>query len=188
MIKKKIQWIGVVPDDELPGEDVASRGDAKRALRAVEDTILRLAQKLSELSPARLNRLELPEDVLDSVLDAQSIPEGPPRKRQLRVVRSALRATDWSMIQARHDALLKHGTIPASLQQQQPSAGSRAPEWVARLLGEGPAAIEELLLESPSLDRSHLRTLVRQVLKASADRRKKAEERLTAAVHSGLRK
>jgi ribosomal 50S subunit-associated protein YjgA (DUF615 family) len=55
------------------------------------------------------------------------------------------------------------------------------------LLSEGQQAVEALVQEFPNADRTHLRNLVRLVQKATADRRKKAEERLTAAIESVLR-
>lgn len=186
-MKKPIAWIGPDAPSDEPEEEIASRGDAKRATRAREDALERLARNLAELTPARLERLELPEEVLDEVLSLQAIKAGPARNRQLRLVRSALREVDWSRIQARHDALLKHGVIPAALASDAPSAASEAPAWVARLLGEGAAGIEALVARAPTADRTHLRTLVQQVHKASAERRQRAEERLTQAVKSALR-
>jgi ribosome-associated protein len=177
---------GTESDDAEP-ESLVSRGDLRRAEREIEDTLARLSKALVELGPRQLEKLELPEHVLDSVLDTQAISSHAARNRQLRVVRAALRETNWSLVRARFDALLKHGTIPPSLSGGDGSARARAPEWVARLLGEGGAAIEELLQIAPNGDRVHLGNLVRQVKKNEGDRRARAEERLTAAVQSLLR-
>ena len=188
MTSRRVRWIGD-PEPETT-EDLTSRGDLRRANRTVEDALTRIAQRLVELSPARLERLQLPEHVVDTVLDAQVIPAGAARTRQLRLVRSALRDQDWSSIQARVDALIKHGVVPSALEASAASTpASAAPQWVARLLGEGDAGIEALLEIAPSADRGHLRQLLRLVDKANGtERRQKAEERLTNAVASALRR
>jgi ribosomal 50S subunit-associated protein YjgA (DUF615 family) len=109
------------------------------------------------------------------------------RNRQLRLVRGELRNADWSLIAARCEALLKHGTIPAALAPESPSLAARAPAWAARLVAGGKEELEALVAEYPSADRTHLRNLVREVQNASAERRVKAETRLTQAVRLLLR-
>lgn len=174
-------------EPETP-EDLRSRGDERRANQEVESALARLSSDLAEQSAARLQRLSLPEPVLDAVRDAQAIKSFAARKRQLRVVRGALRSSDWSLIRARLDALLRHGTVPAALAESPvPSPAARSQQWVVRLLGEGPEAIEDLVKLCPTADRTHLRTLVRQVEKGELDRKKKAEARLASAVESLLR-
>jgi ribosome-associated protein len=171
-------------------EDLRSRGDERRANQEVETALARLASDLVEQSATRLQRLGLPDPVLDAVLDARTIKSFAARKRQLRVVRGALRSSDWSIIRARLDALVRHGTIPGALaltESTAPSPAAQAQQWVVRLLGEGAEAIEALLKLCPTADRSHLRTLVRQVEKGELERKKKAEARLAAAVESLLR-
>lgn len=167
--------------------ELSSRTDARRANRELENALARLAKDLVGLRSRFVSKLELPEPVLDSVTDAQALESPKARERQLRLVRSALRDTDWSLIRAQVDAVTKHGSLPASLIRSSSSAESRAPEWVTRLLGEGTSGIEALVQAVPNADRTHLRNLVRQVRNATAERRKKAEERLTQAVESLLR-
>lgn len=175
-----------IEQSEPAEPELQSRGDARRAQRELEDTLARLAKDLVELRPRWIEQLELPESVLDAVQDARAIQSPPAQNRQLRLVRSALRDADWSLVRAQVDALNKHGALPAKLTRKAPSVASRAPEWVARLLGEGAAGIEALVEVAPKADRTHLKNLVREVHKANADRRKRAEERLTAAVASIL--
>jgi ribosome-associated protein len=164
--------------------DLRSRTDAKRARRTLEDTLARLAKELVEQSSRRLEQLELPESVLDAVHDAQRITSAPARNRQLRVVRSALRDSDWSTIAARLEMLTKHGRV----QSLGSGDADHAPEheWVSRLVGGGSEALEDLLRECPNADRAHLRQLVRNIQKASAERQKKAEQKLAAVIKSLL--
>jgi ribosome-associated protein len=173
------------PDED--NESLVSRTDLRRAERELEDTLTRLGKELVELGPRLLERLELPDLVLGAVLDMRAIKSYSARNRQLRVVRAALRESDWSLISARLAALVKHGTIPASLGGDTPSARARAPEWVARLIGEGDPALEALLVIAPSADRVHLGNLIRRVRQQDGPRRQRAEERLSAALESILR-
>lgn len=172
-------------DDELG--DYRSRSDTRAAEREIEDGLARLARELVELNERSLERLELPELVLDAVRDTRAIKSPPARNRQLRLVRSELRKSDWALVRARLDALTRHGTIPASLAQGPSADAARARSWVTRLLGEGPDAVEALIRECPSADRTHLRSLVRLAQKSSGDRRIKAELKLADAVASLLR-
>jgi ribosomal 50S subunit-associated protein YjgA (DUF615 family) len=174
------------PVEDEQSEDLSSRSDVRRANRELEESLARLAKDLVALKERPLAKLDLPETLLDSITSAQAMKSPKARERQLRLVRTALREAEWSLIRARVDALVKHGALPASLATDQ-SAASRAPEWVARLLGEGTEAIEALVQAVPNADRTHLRNLIRLVKNASAERRKKAEERLTHAVVSLLR-
>jgi ribosomal 50S subunit-associated protein YjgA (DUF615 family) len=163
-----------------------SRADARRAERELEDSLARLAKDLVELRPRSLEKLSLPELVLESVLDTQTIASHNARNRQMRVVRAALRDADWSLIRARFDALEKHGAIPKSLSVESPSQRARAPEWAARLIGEGATAVEALLQVAPTGDRVHLGNLIRRVQRLTGAQRLRAEERLTAAIESLL--
>lgn len=178
---------GSFSDRQSSPESLLSRSDARRANRELEDTLARLAKELVELRPRLLEKLELPEPVLDTVLDTQAISSHAARNRQLRLVRGALRDSDWSLIRARLDALLKSGSIPASLAGESESGRARAAEWVTRLVGEGSSALDELLALAPSADRVHLRNLIRRVSQQEGDRRKRAEEKLAAAVANLLR-
>ncbi len=166
--------------DADQGEDVRSRTDARRARQVREEALVRLARDLVALSAARLQRLELDEALFDAVSDARAITSHSAKNRQVRAVRAALRDADWWTIRTRLDALVEHG-VPFV------EAGGRESEWVVRLVGEGNDALEELVREYPNVDRAHLRTLVRNVLKGDAQRRKKAELQLAQALRSVLR-
>ena len=174
----------VTEPDEL-AEEPRSRADERRAERGLEENLANLARELLALGSAQLTRLELPESVLDTVLDAQRMKTPAALNRQLRQVRAALRGADWSLVRARLDAMLRHGTIPAELDSAD-SPAARAHEWVTRLLGEGRSAIEALIELKPSADRTHLNTLLRQARKAAAGQRGRAQQRLADAVESLL--
>jgi len=179
--------VNVEPESEESEEDLRSRGDERRARQEVETALAALSRDLVELSPGQLQRLGLAESVLDAVQSARAIKSHAARARALRLVRGALRGSDWSELRVRVDHLVKHGTVPA-VPTSGPSPASLAQEWLVRLRGEGTPAIEALITLCPSADRTHLRTLLRQIDKANApERKKKAEQRLADAVQSLLR-
>jgi ribosome-associated protein len=161
--------------------DLRSRSDERRARLAREEALSRLAKDLVSLSDKQLHRLELEESLLDTVLDARAITSPAARNRQIRTVRGVLRAADWWTIRSRLDGSLEYG-------DPTPGGGSgRESEWVVRLLGEGQEALDELLREHPKGDRGHLRVLMRNVQRAAAARKKKAEQQLAGAIRSLLR-
>ena len=165
-------------DDERDEREQRSRSDARRAEAAREEALVRLARDLVAQNERRLEQLELPDPVLDAVLDAQKIKSHAALNRQIRTVRGALRGAEWWLIRARLDELLVTG-VPAE-------GFGREMEWVVRLVGEGNEALDELLRAHPGADRGHLRTLIRNVVKAQAARRKKAEQQLARTLRALL--
>ncbi len=178
------------PEDEdlFEAESLRSRSDARRERMATEDILARLAKDIVTLSTRRLEQLELPEGVLEAVLVTRKITSAPARNRQLRVVRGALRDTNWGAIRRRMEELLERGVISAPLlgEAQAESAGQQA-HWVARLMGGGSGALEEFIKERESADRKHLRQLIRNAQRASGERKRAAERRLEQAVAALLR-
>jgi ribosome-associated protein len=162
-----------------------SRTDQKRKNRIQEETLERLTDDLVRLGEAKLAELELSEDLLDAVLEAQRIKSAPARNRQLRRIRALLRDEDASALRAALTALRESGTRNASVGDGE--RNRRTESWMLRLLGEGSVGLEAFLSEFPQADRTHLRQLVRNVARATHERRVKAEERLRLALQSFLR-
>ncbi len=166
-------------------EDLTSRSDIKRARKTREDALARLAKSLSELSEAKLSKLELPEDVLDSVLSAKAMRSHGARNRQLRVVRGQLRDNNWPSIVARLNQLQKHGQVAPLGPRAASDALAR--EWIVKLLGQGNEALNALLEIHPELDRKHIRTLVRNIENSSAERRARSEDKLARTLEPMFR-
>jgi ribosome-associated protein len=174
-----------VPREEP--EDLTSRSDLRRANRVVEETLARLTQTLAGLGRRQLAALELPEAVFDAVTGAQAITSPPARQRQLRLVRIALRSTDWDVIAERVRHLVEHGTLPAAATGAEEALAGLEAKWVARLLGEGFMGLDAFLEEFPRADRARLKDLIHLVDRSSHDRRVKAERKLGDAIRSFLR-
>jgi ribosome-associated protein len=176
----------IAPTDEEATEDLTSRSDLKRANRVVEETLKRLSADLAGLSEKKLGQLELPDEILEAVQLARVLDSDRARRRQLGLVRSALRDSDWGSIQKRVLALLEHGSLPG--QSGAASADSELEgSWAVRLLGEGNAGLDAFVREVPQADRTHLRQLIRSVDRSTGDRRLKAERKLRDHVRSLLR-
>jgi ribosome-associated protein len=174
------------PDDPDEPEDLTSRTDKKRANRVVEETLSRLVDDLCGLGSKQLTALDLPEAVLDTVRDAQAIKSIPARKRQLRLVRGALRVVEWSVIRERVSELMEHGRLSSGPASRGDSAGLEA-VWIARLLGEGFVGLDAFLTEFPRADRVRLKDLIKQVDRSSHERRVRAERKLADAIRGFLR-
>lgn len=165
-----------------PVEDLTSRGDVKRANRVVEESLARLSKTLCEIAPKKLAALELPESVEEAVRDSHPMKDPRARKRQMGLVRVALRNTDWAAIQERVRYRLEGRAPPApAADGQGPVAGAGA-MWVARLLGEGFVGLDAFLAEHPRTDRARLVELIKRVDRGTGDQRAKAERKLADVV------
>lgn len=112
-----------------------------------------LGEALVELSPERLASLDLPQNLLDAVMEARRITKFGALRRQLQYVGRLMREVDAAPIRARLEAW------------KGASAGEtarlhRIERWRARLL-EDERALEALLTEHPGADSQRLRTLIR---------------------------
>jgi ribosome-associated protein len=133
--------------------DVAlSKTKRKATMHALQD----LGEELVALDARRLadlaTEVELPERLVEAIMQARTITAWGGRKRQLQYIGKLMRDVDSEPIRRRLDAWA-HG-------HQQDSARQHALEqWRERLLAE-PAALELLVANHPSVDRSKLRALI----------------------------
>lgn len=172
------------PSDAEPelAEDLTSRSDVKRANRVVEETLAELSLRLFDMSPRKLATLDLPEAVHATVLDAQAMKNPRARKRQLGLVRVALRNADWAVIQERVRYLAEGRALPPPNTEGDGPAEGASALWVARLLGEGFAGLDAFLTEYPRTDRARLLDLVHRVDRSTGPQRTKAERKLADVV------
>ena len=178
-----------IVDPRIEAEAFAgdSRSDARRAERVKEDALARLAADLCKLSAKKLGQLELHEELVDAVTDAQKITSASALNRQHRRIRILLRDLDWVALRTKLDTLLETGVVPGLGAAPPDPVSDASLTWTLRLVGEGHAGVEAFVTEFPRADRTHLRQLVRAVNKAEGDRRLRAERTLTAALRGCLR-
>ncbi len=84
-------------DSELapdPNDPEASPPPSKSQRKRVATALQNLGEQLVELTPAQLNRIPLPDDVLAAVRVAQTISQRGGRKRQLQYIGKLMRQID----------------------------------------------------------------------------------------------
>lgn len=147
--------------DEDTGEFFSeSRSQNRR--EALE--VLALGEKLVELTAAQLARLPIPEDLLEHIEYSKRITSHGARKRQLAFLAKQMRREDDATLDAIRDAMEAN----SETSKRAVALMHRIEHWRERLLGQGDAALAELLDEYPGADRQELRTLVRNALAEKA--------------------
>ena len=150
MIVQNSTW---PPDDDKPQYDGPSKTQRKNDAHALQT----LGIELVALNRARLLQIELPESLLDAVLDAQRITAHEGRRRQMQFIGKLMRNVDPASIQARIDAW-------KSASAEQVAHMHRIERWRDRLLTE-PDAVGEFANEFAQADLQQLRTLIRNSLR-----------------------
>jgi ribosome-associated protein len=133
-----------------------SKSARKREASAAQD----LGTRLIALKESDLAELGLPERLLDAILLAKRITARGGLARQRQYIGKLMRDVDPAPIEAALGARSKGAAIDAERHK-------RIEAWRARLLTEGPPALDELMKWAPDADRKTLRTLID---KATGDR------------------
>ncbi|MDR9497673.1 MAG: ribosome biogenesis factor YjgA [Hydrogenovibrio sp.] len=151
-------------------EAFESRTDIKKAAQAVTD----LGLQLAELSPDRLKRFQLPDEVHNAVLELKKLKKGPAIKRQRQFVGKLLRQNEDLL-----PAIKQRFMEMEQSAKRQNAQLHKLELWRDRLVAEGDAALSELIEKAPQLDRSHLRQLIRNAQReASAEKPPKASRQI----------
>jgi len=148
-----------------------SRSQQKR--EAAE--IFSIAERLSHEPLARLQKMGLPADVLEEVVQVQATHAPVARKRQLQYLAKRMRrhepetfATALAMLNADRTSARRETALLHRLEA-----------WRDRLVEEGDPALDALVTEYPQAERQHLRSLIRQARsKAGSERSTKAARAL----------
>jgi len=164
------------PADEAPDEEQDLRPSRSEQTRAAS-AINRLGLQLSRLSPADLDRLELPERLREEIDVSQRLK---PRSqgRQIRLIGQLLRAEDHEAIRARVERL--HRTHRDGVHHEKMNE-----RWLDRLVAEGDSGVEALIVEFPEADRQQLRALTRTARQEPESKRtRRARRELLRAIRS----
>lgn len=140
-------------DDELD-DDIISRAEIKRELKALQD----LAKELIELKDQQLAKLPLNDIVLAAIVESRRITQHIARKRHLKYVTKQLRELD-------EDALRQGMSV---LKDQDNVANARfhhMEKWRDRLIEEGDEVLKALMDEYPHAERQQIRQLIRNAQK-----------------------
>ncbi|HET6432297.1 ribosome biogenesis factor YjgA [Dyella sp.] len=140
--------------------DDAEYGPSRTQQRRDAKAVLAFAIQLVEMQPAKLARIELPDDVREEVANVRRITAHIARKRQLGFLAKVMRRHDDAEFAAAHAAL---GDNRDKLRQET-AAMHRMESMRERLIAEDSSddALAELITHHPEVDRQHLRSLIRQ--------------------------
>lgn len=138
-------------DEDL---EVKSKTQVKQEMHALQD----LGAKLVELDPQKLNAMQLPDNLLDAIMTAQSIRQRGALKRQVQYIGKLMRNIDPEPIEQYLSKL-------EGKDKQANAMLHRCENWRDRLIGDGNSALEAFLAEYPDSDRQHLRQLIRNAVK-----------------------
>ncbi|MCC7250024.1 MAG: DUF615 domain-containing protein [Lysobacter sp.] len=119
--------------------------------------VLELARRLSEMTPTQVARLPVPERLITHIDETRRITSHVAHKRQLQFLAKQMRREDDETLEAIRDAMDANGHAA----REETAMLHRAEHWRDRLIGEGDAALGELLVAFPQADRQRLRQLAR---------------------------
>ena len=143
-------------DTEEEWEDARPSRSARR--REALD-VLAFARQLSELSPARLVKLTLPDDVRDELATAQRTPSHIAHKRQLAHLAKVMRAHDDADFATARAALANDRASGA----REAAALHHVEALRESLLADtSDKALTEFIAAHPGTDHQRLRALIRQ--------------------------
>ena len=130
-------------------DELTSKTRKKKDMLALQD----LGVQLVELSEQQLETMQLPEALLEAVLEARRLGKHEARRRQMQYIGRLMRDLDAAPIRDRLDKWLGQG--------REHTAQLHALErWREDLLAGDPA-LERFLREHPGADSQKLRTLIR---------------------------
>ena len=130
----------------------------KREAYAAQD----LGTRLIALKESELAALNLPETLQDAILLAKRITSRGGLARQRQYIGKLMRDSDPAPIEAALSAESRLSALDAEKHK-------RIEAWRARLLTEGPAALDELLAWRPDADRKALQALIAKATSTRVD-------------------
>lgn len=143
------------PDND--DEEESSRPN-KSQLKREAHALFELGKRLVELETSTLNSLELPGELLHTIIDTKQITSNHARKRQFKLIGKHLRSIDTAeLIQLIEKRDLQH--------QKGVSEFHHVEKLRDKLIREGTPAISEFLEQNPDVDRQKLNQLVRGAAK-----------------------
>jgi ribosome-associated protein len=135
-----------------------SKSMRKREASAAQD----LGARLIALKESELLALNLPEVLADAILLAKRITSRGGLARQRQYIGKLMRTVDTAPIEAALGAESRLSALDAEKHK-------RVEAWRARLLTEGPAALDELIKWRPGADRKALQALITKATSARVD-------------------
>ena len=159
---------------ELKGGDEPSRTDQKRE----SDELQKLGESLLTLRGDLMDKVALPEKLVDAVQEAKRISNFEGKRRQMQFIGKLMRKLDAADVQGIRDALLEQ--VPGSAQETVNL--HLAEQWRDRLIADEDA-VGQWITQYPQTDSQQLRALVRQARKDAKPHDQDAESKGLAQRH-----
>lgn len=152
------------PDGE---EDIPlSRSAIKREMTALQ----KLGEELVDLPAAKLAKISMPENLEEAVMLARRLKNREGKRRQLQYIGKIMRNIDSDAIRESLQSFhMESQTFRKSFHLLETLRD--------QLISEGDSALASLLTGHPSLDRQHLRQLIRQAQKEASQNKPPAASR-----------
>ena len=138
------------------------RGPSKSTRKREADAAQDLGTRLIALKESDLVALDLPETLHDAILLAKRITSRGGLARQRQYIGKLMRDVDPAPIEAALNAKSRGHAADAEKHK-------RIEAWRARLLQDGPAALDELLRWCPGADRKGLQALIQKATSERVD-------------------
>jgi len=148
-------------DEDDDFYDRPSKSQRKREAHAAQE----LGEQLVTLKEQQIRSLDLPENLLQAILQAKTIKAHGGRKRQLQYIGKLMRQVDLEPIMAQLDGLTRES-------RQDKKLFHEAEQWRDRLL-EDPSAFEAFMDSYPTTDKQQLALLVKQASDLSTQKKYK---------------
>ena len=146
-------------------QEKPSKTQRKKNMQALQD----LGETLVDLPRSQLDKIELPEDLLEAVLFARTLKTRESKRRQLQYIGKIMREVDPEPIQAALKRIDANNRENAYQFQQ-------IEQWREQLISDGDAALQKLLEIYPQADRQTLRQLMRNAQRDRAHNKKTGVE------------
>ena len=144
-----------------------NKSQIKRDISVIGD----LCEEITQLAPAQIERLGLPENIQTAIIEATKMPAKAARKRQLKFITGLMRKADVESIQEQLDKIkAKSAHATRELHQLE--------RWRERFLSDDKQVLTEFLAQNPSADAQYLRQLIRNAKKEIANEKPPKSSRL----------
>jgi len=141
-------------DEEQTWAIRPNKTQLKRDIAAIHD----LCEEITQLAPAQIEKLNLPDEMVSAITSAAKMPFKAARKRQLKFITGQMRKVDIEPIEeALNKIKAKSAHATRELHQLE--------HWRERLLSDDKQALTELLDKYPGADAQQLRQLIRNAKK-----------------------
>ena len=135
-------------------QEYKSKTQIKKEMKALQ----KLGERLLDVSPEQLAKMDIPEDLREAVLFAKTIKSREARRRQVRYIGGLMREIDPEPIRQAFEA-------KDHQQQISTQAFHQLEQWRDELIAENDEVLEKLCQQFPEADRQRLRQLARNARK-----------------------